>query len=254
MAETEVLDQQGVTEVLAAVRSDGIECTMSYLAKGRWNVVNVRICGISRLTLQLELVNGLDSEEMAIDIDQPVGLVFYHELSKYMFETSVMGFESGINEGQNGWLIVRFPDSCEHMHRRVYERVAVPESLKVEVLFWHRGYTDGQCGVPLDNYWQGSLFDLSAGGLMLTVGDKFNADYRDGQLVGLQFTPLPYEKPLLVEGQIKHIAAGDEDGEMHLGVEFVGLEACAEGRDKLGRIAETLEVYAKQEETAEVES
>ncbi|MBW8035340.1 MAG: PilZ domain-containing protein [Planctomycetes bacterium] len=252
MGNAEVLNQQEISDVLAVLRSGGLECTMSYLAKGHWHVGNVRICEINRLSLQLELVSGLDGEEMAIDIDQPAGITFHYELSKYMFETSVIGYESGVNDGQGGRLIVSFPVSCERMPRRVYERVAVPDSLHVEVLFWHRGYTDGQGGVPVENYWQGSLIDLSAGGLLLSVEDRFSVDYRDGQLVGLQFTPLPHEKPLMVEGQIKYISRGDDGGLQHLGVEFVGLEACTEGRDKLGRIAETLGVYAEQGENCKV--
>jgi len=253
MSNTEALNELEITDVLAKARCDGLVCTMSYYAKGRWNVGNVRICEINRLTLQLELVSGLDSEEMRVEIDQPVGIVFHYELNKYMFETSVVGFDSDVYNGQSGRLIVNFPVSCERMPRRVYERVAVPGSLNVEVLFWHRGYTDGQVSIPAENYWQGSLIDLSAGGLLLSVESRFSVNYRDGQLVGLQFTPLPRAKPLLVEGQIKYITSGTEDGRLQLGVEFVGLEACTEGRDKLGRIAETLRVYANQGESVKCE-
>lgn len=253
MVNAEVLNQQEVTDVLTAVCTGGLECTMSYLVNGRWNVGNVHICEISRITLQLELDSETESREMAVKIDQPVGIMCHYEQSKYMFETSVIGFESGINDGQGGRLIVSFPVSCECVHRRVYERVAVPDSLYVDVLFWHRGYTDGRGGVPVDNYWQGLLIDLSAGGLLMSVEDRFRTNYRDGQLIGLQFTPLPCEKPLLVEGQIKYIAGGDDDGRLHLGVEFVGLEACTEGRDKLGRIVETLRTYAGQEESVSCE-
>lgn len=252
MKKAEVLDQQEFTDVLAMLRSIGTECTMSYLSKGRWHVGKVRICEMSRLTLQLELLSGLDCEETGISIDQPVGIVFHHELNKYMFETSVVGFESGVNDGQGGRLIVNMPGSCERVHRRVYERVAVPDSLNVDVLFWHRGYTDGHSGVPVENYWQGALVDLSAGGLMVSVDGKFGADYRNEQLIGLQFTPLPYEKPLLVEGQIKYIATVDDGAMLQLGVEFVGLEACSEGRDKIMRIVEMLKVYEGQGETQSV--
>jgi len=244
MANVEVLNQQEITDVLSVMRNGRTVCKMSYLAKGLWHVVKVRICEISRLTLQIELLSDLDGGDLAVDIDQPVGIVFYHDLMKYMFEASVIGFDSDVSDGHDGRLIVNFPDFCERVHRRVYDRVAVPEYLRVDVLFWHRGYTDGHGGAPVENYWQGALVDLSAGGLLMSVEDRFNLDYRDGQLIGLQFTPLPQEKPLLVEGQIRHIAGGT-DGCAHLGIEFVGLEARSEGSDKIGRIVETLRAYGE---------
>ena len=64
----------------------------------------------------------------------------------------------------------------------------------------------------------------------------------------MQFTPLPFEKPVLVEGQIKHIAVAPDNAEMiSLGIEFLGLEASIDGRDKLDKIVETIGVYQKDQ-------
>ena len=243
--------QDELTEVLEAVRTEGIVCSVSHLAKGLWHVAEARICAENRLTLQLELSGESEKGDLAISIDQPVGITFQYEFSKYMFETTVVGFEPAIEGGCCRRIMVTRPTSGERMHRRAYERVAVPDELHVDVLFWHRGYTDGQNRMPIENYWQSSLLDLSAGGVLAEIDRSHEKDFRRGQLVGLQFTPLPYEKPLLFEGQIKHIACKGESDKLQLGIEFMGLGASSDGREKLGRITETVSMYTEYDHTDE---
>lgn len=251
MMDKAVINQEELAEVLEAVRAEEIVCSMSHLAKGLWHVAKVRMCSINRLTLQFELSADSENRDLAINIDQPVGIAFQYKLNKFMFETTVVGFEPAIEAGHCRRVMVTRPVSAERMHRRAYERVAVPDELHVEVLFWHRGYTDGQSSVPVENYWQSSLLDLSAGGVLAEIDKSHGGDFRSGQLVGLQFTPLPYEKPLLLEGQIKHIGSESGSGMLQLGIQFMGLEASSDGREKLGRITETVDMYSGYDHAAE---
>ena len=92
------------------------------------------------------------------------------------------------------------------------------------------------------------MMDLSAGGAQITVTKEQFENFKQDQFIGMQFTPLPFEKPVTVEGQIKHIAAAPDDSEMiSLGIEFLGLEASTDGRDKLDKIVETIGVYQKDQ-------
>ena len=94
--------------------------------------------------------------------------------------------------------------------------------------------------------------NLSAGGAQITVTKQQYENFKKDQFIGMQFTPLPYEKPVLVEAQIKNIAVTPENDEMiSLGIEFLGLEASTDGRDKLGKIVETIGVYEKEMAPAE---
>lgn len=240
-----VIDQEELTEVLEAACAEGIACSVSHLAKGLWHVAEANICSTNRLTLQLELSGGSENECTVISIDQPVGIAFQYKLNRFMFETTVVGFEPAMAPGQCRQVMVTRPISAERVHRRAYERVAVPDELHIDVLFWHRGYTDGQASVPAENYWQSSMLDLSAGGVLAEIDKSHGGDFRSGQLIGLQFTPLPYEKPLLLEGQIKHIGSECGSDKLQLGIEFMGLEASSDGREKLGRITETVNMYAE---------
>jgi len=132
------------------------------------------------------------------------------------------------------------------MQRRAYWRVKVPPKLNIRVLFWHRGYMDNTEEAPLDNYWQGQLLDLSAGGSRISVDVAQGSNFRTGQLVGLQFTPGYYQKPILLEAQIKHLSEIPEEKQLVIGVEFLGLEVSGQGRRKLRRILDVVEDYEKQ--------
>lgn len=250
MMENAVINQDEFAEAIDSVLTEKIACKVSHLAKGLWHVVKARIYSANRLTLQLELSDHNQNAGFKIDVDQPIGISFQYKFNKYMFETTVVGFEPVNELGHCRRFMVNRPAACERVHRRAYERVPVPEDMHIDLLFWHRGYTDGQSGVPMENYWQSSLLDLSAGGMLAEIDKSHEKDFRRGQLVGLQFTPLPYEKPLLLEGQIKHIAFDSKSDKLQLGIKFVGLEASSDGREKLTRITKTVTTYSNHSNTA----
>jgi len=131
------------------------------------------------------------------------------------------------------------------MQRRAYERQPIPSELNVRAMFWHRGYINNSAEGPDEDYWQGKLENLSAGGAMIRVGLDQRKFFTVGQLVGVQFTPMSYQKPLLLEGQVRHLETpGSQDG-LLVGVEFLGLEASSEGRDILHRLLNVIEAYEK---------
>ena len=109
-------------------------------------------------------------------------------------------------------------------------------------MFWHRGYNDGSNEVPQENYWQARLLNLSAGGVQITIEPEHAENFRAEQLIGLQFTPMPYERPILIEGLVKHISKTPA-GRLSLGVHSLGLEVNSQGRETLGRVIEIVEKY-----------
>lgn len=181
------------------------------------------------------------------------------------------------NESKGGAIVLAVPDRIEIVQRRSYYRVDVPKSLKVNVLVWHRGqnYVPGAAtcspdkqqdssactGVTADandetrDYYQGRLIDISAGGAQIAVDAAQKPDLRKGQFIGLTFTPMPYERPLIFDAQIRNILPTADSQNICLGLQIVGLEASSEGRQILERLCNVVERYfqinqsgAKQQE------
>jgi c-di-GMP-binding flagellar brake protein YcgR len=247
MSNKQTLNSNQISEVIEKTIDSGQVCVMSHLTKGKWHRIEVKIDSISRKSLMVELISN-PAAGGDIQIDQPVGMSFEIDFTKYLFESNVIGFEPVVNEEQVGRIMIKKPIAIEKMQRRSYKRVAVPNEMKVDTLFWHRGYDDNSTDVPLESYWQGRMMNLSAGGAQITVTKEQYENFKQDQFIGMQFTPLPYEKPVLVEAQIKNIAVTPDNDEMiSLGIEFLGLEASTDGRDKLDKIVETLGVYQKDQ-------
>lgn len=243
MSQSVILTGKNVMEVIGTAVSDKASATMTHLAKGKWNTNEVRFCGLTDITLHVRVAPSESKSQVINAIDQPVGMSLLQGFAKYIFEVSVVGFEPSINTGQGGTIVLNRPEILEKMKRRAYSRIAVPDPLHVKTLFWHRGYTDDSNEAPLENYWQGDLMDLSAGGLRIMIGSQQVKNFRTEQIVGLQFTPMPYEKPIVVEGLVKRIGDGYDTDTKFVGIEFLGLEAAGEGREKLHRIIDTINEY-----------
>lgn len=247
MSETQNIENKELSDFLELVLSQGVSGITSYLSKGRWHTAKISVISITSKSLQLQLLPDNDSSvSQNIQIDQPVGITFQHEFSKYLLESVVIGFESSVNEDATGRIVIKKPEKAEKMQRRAYARVDVPAEMTVKVLFWHRGYSDDTAEVPLENYWQGKMIDLSGGGMQVLVDEKYRDNYRKGQLIGLQFTSMPLERPIIVEAIIRHVGEPVE-GSLNLGIEFIGLEATADGREKLRRIGDTIDNYQQLE-------
>lgn len=248
MNEPEILKSEELRDVLGLAIQKKLTAVMSYLARGKWHMTKVSLCTLTSNTLHVETTPEENPHPVNIQISQPVGISIQHDFSKYIFETVVAGFESSVSQARGGKIILEVPDRMERIQRRAYTRMPVPKSLNVKVLFWHRGYTDNSREVPLENYWQGKLINLSAGGLQIGVHLDQAPNFKLGQLVGLQFTPMSYQKPIHVEAQVRHIAQNAEGQMFYVGVEFLGLEATGQGRQKLHRIVNTVNAYQKRNE------
>jgi hypothetical protein len=174
-------------------------------------------------------------------------------------------------QGQGGTIVLAVPDRIEIVQRRSYFRVDVPKSLKVNVLLWHRGLNrtlgpvfrdaderednSNKTSNKRQDYYKGKLIDISAGGAQIAVDTAQKPDLRKGQFIGLTFTPMPYEKPLILDAQIRNILPTADDKNICLGIQIVGLEASPEGRQVLQRLCNVVEHYfqisqsgAKQQE------
>lgn len=247
----ESLEGSGLLNLLSLAAFHQKTGVMTFLTLGRWQTVRAVLLKCSEQTVVLEVFSDVQSTSKNIRINQPVGFSFRLDHSKYVFESTVVGVDSSVLDGKSGKVLLELPRRVEKIPRRAYQRQPVPKKLNVKVLFWHRGFLEKVSSLPVDCYWQGQLQDLSAGGLRMAIGLEKKDCFSVGQLFGIQFTPLSYQRPILAEGQLRHIREDKEGRMLWLGVEYLGLEISVEGRAALQRLLETVEEYRRLNEEAE---
>ncbi|MFH1881305.1 MAG: PilZ domain-containing protein [Planctomycetota bacterium] len=277
-------------KILQTAIDKKVPAIMSYLSKGKWHVAKLLLTGLVGDRLSVNSAAPKKKQHpLNIQANQPVGISFKYEYGKFVFDTTVLGFEppafAGASlhprtrvsspEADQGWggtMILAVPNRIEVVQRRSYYRVDVPESLKVKVIMWHRsGRREAKKQIEdaaedVHNYCQGRLVDISAGGAQVVVSysdqagcpasvrqeSKGNAsrtfcagemDFRKGQFVGMRFTPMPYETPLVVSAQIRNILPTADGRSASLGLQIVGLEASPEGHEVLARLISIVEQY-----------
>jgi len=282
-------------KILQTAIDKKVPAIMSYLSKSKWHVAKVLLTELVGDRLSVDSATSKKKQHpLNIQANQPVGISFKYEYGKFVFDTTVLGFElSSSPEADEGWggtMILAVPDRIEVIQRRSYYRVDVPQSLKVKVIMWHRsGRRQAKKQIEdaaedVRNYCQGRLVDISAGGAQVVVSYSDQAgglasvrqeskgntsrtfcagelDFRKGQFVGMRFTPMPYETPLVVSAQIRNILPTADGKSASLGLQIVGLEASPEGREVLARLISIVEQYyqinqsgARQRDTQPVQN
>jgi hypothetical protein len=279
MNEVAMLSRAEPREILRTVIEKKTSAVMSYLSRGKWHVAKVLLTNLGANGLDIRLsprktdyppfcfrkkAGGQKADEMTtpkpppinIQVNQPVGISLKYGYGKFIFETTVVALQPSSDPTSGGTIALMVPDRIEMVQRRSYFRVDVPSSLKVNVMLWHRRYTDempetqqietqtsDSRRMPQECYWQGKLTDISAGGVQIVVDTGQKPDFKRGQFIGLRFTPMPYEMPLMFDAQIRNILPTAGEKSICLGLRIVGLEASPEGRQVLQRLCNVAEHY-----------
>ncbi len=253
MSEIVMLQGHESQTVLQTVVRSQSPAIMSYLSREKWHVAKVVMKELAANRLYVEGCHSSGKlHPINIRIEQPVGLNFKHAYGKFVFDTTVVGLEPSSDPDAGGTIVLAVPERIGVIQRRSYFRVNVPSSLKVHVVLWHR---TGR-RAPQDathTYYEARLADISAGGALVAVplkrgvgeesGAASESDFRKGQFMGVRFTPLPYETPLMFDAQIRSVLPTADRTSLCLGLQIVGLEASAEGRQTLSRLATVVERY-----------
>jgi len=264
-------------KILQTAIGKKVPAIMSYLSKGKWHVAKVLLTDLVANRLSVESTATKKKQHpLNIQVNQPVGISFKYEYGKFVFDTTVVALEPlsspEADEGWGGTMVLAVPNRIEVVQRRSYYRVNVTESLKVKVVLWHRSGRHQakkqiqDAAEEVHNYCQGRLVDISAGGAQVVVSYPDEAgppasvrreskgnmsrtfctgelNFKKGQFVGMRFTPMPYETPLVVSAQIRNILPTADGKSASLGLQIVGLEASPEGHEVLTRLIGIVEQY-----------
>jgi hypothetical protein len=248
---------QTVLQMVVQSQSPAI---MSYLSKDKWHVAKVVMKDLQGGRLYVENCHtGSKPHPINIQLEQPVGMNFKHAYGKFVFDTTVVSLEPSSDPQAGGTIVLAAPQQIGVVQRRSYFRVSVPKSLRVHVVLWHR--TGRRAPDERTHaYGEGFLMDISAGGAQVIVpckgakppvaaipGDERSpggeSDFRKGQFVGVRFTPLPYEMPLMFSAQVRSVLPTADHTGVCLGLQIVGLEASEDGRQVLSRLANVVDRY-----------
>jgi hypothetical protein len=257
MNELMLLDGTEPRKILQTVTERKSPAVMSYLSKDKWHAARVALVSLGANKFDVEVMGPAcektDDESDAplegkphplnIRIDQPVGISVKYGYGKFVFETTVVGFEPSQDPNSGGIVALAVPDRIEILQRRSYFRVEVPKSLKVRVTIWRRNCANDGGEVPPKHYLQGRLVDISAGGAQVCVDAAQKPDFKKGQFMGVRFTPMPYETPLMFNGQVRSVLPTSDKTGVCFGMQIVGLEASDEGREILRRLCNVVERY-----------
>lgn len=236
MSHKETISSTEMVEFLQQACEKKASVVGSYQCEGKWRLLEMETCGFSEDFIAFRT----DTLCKSLRKDQPVGICIHLDYYKYIFDTQVQAVETQ----DTGWrVLLDPPEKIERVQRRMYERESVPRNLKVKVLFWHRGYLDDHDQSPEEMYWQGLMLNLSAGGAQFEIDLAQKSNFRVGQLLGVQFTPMSYQKPFLLESHVRYLKENNENHHFKIGVEFLGLEASPEGRETLNRLLGIIAEY-----------
>ncbi|MBN2128933.1 MAG: PilZ domain-containing protein [Sedimentisphaerales bacterium] len=253
MSEIAMLQGHESQTVLQTVVEEQSPAILSYLSKDKWHVAKVVLRELAANRLYVEgYHSGRRPHPINIRVNQPVGVNFKHAYGKFVFDTTVVGLEPATRSDSGGTIVLAIPEEIGVVQRRSYFRVSVPESLKVNVVLWHRTGSS-RVQETAHDYHEGRLLDISAGGAQIAVPLKggpndgptaaSESDFHKGQFLGVRFTPMPYETPLMFNVQIRNVLPTADRKALCLGLQIVGLEASEEGRHVLSRLASVVERY-----------
>lgn len=232
-------------EILQTAIDKQVPAIMSFLSRRRWHVNKVVFVGLegNKLSARLQ-VRRKPHPPVNIRLNQPVGISLKYEYGKYIFETKVISLETASSDEDGGTIVLELPGRIEIIQRRSYFRVNVPKSLRVNALLWCCSQQqDCISQIPPEKYWQGKLVDVSAGGAAVAVESAQLPQLRRGQVVGVRFTPIPYETPLVLNAQIRNVLPTADGKSACVGLQIIGLEASLEGRQVIQQLCRVVEIY-----------
>jgi hypothetical protein len=118
-------------------------------------------------------------------------------------------------------------------------------------LIWHKGLENNDNeGLP-ERYWQGKLLDISQAGAKIAVKVTQILNFQENQFVRLVLTETPIEQTLTLDGKVREVLPSADEKTVHLGLQFVGLEANPDGRKVLQQLCDSMARYYKAPKPAQ---
>ena len=177
---------------------------------------------------------------------QELAITFKLGYYKNLFVTRTIGQERHqLDDGIFMPVVVTLaPDQLEKIQRRAYNRAPVPDHETVPVTFKRLEERESAS----QQQWQGTLIDLSAGGLGVKIDRAQIESIHEGSQFRLCFIPLANHDEITVNVRFRHAAETDSPDQVNLGFQLIGQEMNENGRATLRRIGRVVHLYQRQNE------
>ncbi|MHC4123753.1 MAG: flagellar brake protein [Planctomycetota bacterium] len=230
-------------KVLEAVTREKVPAIMSYLSRGKWHATKVIMSDLGANRLDVCVSPREKSHPLNVKPGQQVGMSIKYGYGKFIFEARAIELKPSPKPNEGGVIVLEAPRNIELVQRRSYFRVRVPDNMNVNVQLRLRRYADEPDNENSSESWSGRLVDISAGGMQVVLDASQRFSFRQGQFLGLKFTPLPDEKPLNFNAQVRNIIPTADEQNVCVSLQTVGLEASLEGRSILQQLCNVVERY-----------
>ncbi len=217
--------------------------TLTVQSGNSWQVYKSQFLGLqkNRVILSQPVPDTADCH-MEPGVGQQLAVAFKKGYNKCLFVTRVIGQDrlQLMDDGEYVPVLTVFcPEQIEKIQRRAFDRTDAPPGEPVEVTIQSAGQRKGS---PL---WKGTLTDLSAGGLGVSIPSPATAGLVENEQYNISFIPLPKQSPIQLSVRLRHITAGEDPGRSFVGFQIVGMEMSESGRNTLRRISRILGVYKR---------
>ena len=241
MSGTHVLAQDQQDRVLDESAQHERFAVLTHHGPEGWRLLKGRFVPNEQKSTSLHFVIPWPNGNRSALLPEPgesIGCTFRVGHKKCMFESTV---DQAVRLPEAASVILRWPSQVQQLQRRVFERSTPPPSNIIAVRFWReRNDTANESG--LRDVRHGQLEDISAGGLRIKVARP--QDIEDGALYRCIFTAQAGKPAFLLDAILRHREAAEE-GRASLGFQIVGLEATADGRRTLDRLARLISHFQR---------
>ncbi len=143
---------------------------------------------------------------------------------------------------QGGTIKLQDAENGEQVERRSYFRLDVSK-LEAKALIWHKGpENNDDKGLP-ERYWQAKLVDISQAGAKIAVNAAERPDFEQNQFVRLVLIETPIDQTITLDAKVREVLPSTDEKTIHLGLQFVGLEANPDGRKVLQQLCDSMARY-----------
>lgn len=240
------VDEQKKTDILTHAISRNQFCVVTSRDNGAWSAGKTKFISANDAPNRMfvEALDAGSNRALSYLSGELVGVTFRRGHRKCLFATTVLGTTSV--EQADGQLTnvveLDWPTVLQELQRRAFQR-AVPIGKHVTVRFWAGGVAGRKAIEKEDKgIWTGTLVDLSAGGMRILTNEVAPDTFEEGDSIGFSFRPKSRGETIVIDGVFRHLLL-TSDGLASIGIQFIGLECSAQGRDQLATLADVVSEY-----------
>lgn len=252
MKEKASINDSDPREIIECVIEKHIPAVLFYKSNGKRWPLKVLPIGLGADEFLVDICPRKHRKAVDIRINQQIELVLKLGHGKFRFKTEILDLAPSKDTASGGMIILQIPHEIIFNWRRAHFRAEVPKEIHVPVLLWSSDKASEENELTTDQLTSGRLTDLSAGGLQVVVASDQKTIFRRGQLVTVQFTPLPHSMPMMFDTQIKSILPTADDRFICLGMQISCLDnnsEDAESWELKQRLREIVEWYYKMNQS-----